>query len=373
MAQRPRAASRTPASCGHGAGCGAGNGAGKKPGRDAGTAMVWDETVVFEHELRAVLNRRRSLGVTAHTGHGVTLNDIRELPDTVGIAFSGGGIRAAAYASGALTALSARGVLPRVDCVSCVSGGGYAATAFATHVQALVHTAGAGAGTHGVDSGRQLEWASQNVREEYESASTSLMARMTANSSYLVHRSCARRGGGRASAAAQPKCGTTCADMLSLALAMLGMLAGVPLLVGAAAVLVAEAANQLLGHKLRPLLSTPTFAGVMEWFSTEVWVSVVLAMVAGCVCIATRRWAVHGRLSTQVRPRSPAKPHTHSLLCWRVRVCGRGQLCGSACDLEPIHPHQARLRNVTGVPPRVDADSDGTYVAMGFPWLHAAR
>src|SRR5262245_14232271 len=43
----------------------------------------------------------------------------------VGLAFSGGGIRSATFGLGVLQALHALGVLPQIDYISTVSGGGY--------------------------------------------------------------------------------------------------------------------------------------------------------------------------------------------------------------------------------------------------------
>jgi len=43
----------------------------------------------------------------------------------VGLALSGGGIRSAAFNLGVLQALSRSGLLPRIDYLSTVSGGGY--------------------------------------------------------------------------------------------------------------------------------------------------------------------------------------------------------------------------------------------------------
>lgn len=53
-----------------------------------------------------------------------------DLPDSFGVALSGGGVRAASFAFGALQALAATGLLRRVDIISSVSGGGYAAMAW---------------------------------------------------------------------------------------------------------------------------------------------------------------------------------------------------------------------------------------------------
>ena len=50
--------------------------------------------------------------------------------DLVGLAFSGGGIRSAVFNLGGLQALQAGGLMPRVDYLSSVSGGGYIASAY---------------------------------------------------------------------------------------------------------------------------------------------------------------------------------------------------------------------------------------------------
>jgi hypothetical protein len=52
--------------------------------------------------------------------------DVRQnAPDAVGLALSGGGIRSATFSLGVLVALAQRGLLPVVDYLSTVSGGGY--------------------------------------------------------------------------------------------------------------------------------------------------------------------------------------------------------------------------------------------------------
>lgn len=50
--------------------------------------------------------------------------------DAVGLAFSGGGIRSATFNLGVLQALEAGGILPKVDYLSSVSGGGYVASCY---------------------------------------------------------------------------------------------------------------------------------------------------------------------------------------------------------------------------------------------------
>lgn len=66
------------------------------------------------------LARRRGLAglATDVRGHGV----LRERP--IGLALSGGGVRSATFNAGVLQALSAYAILPNIDYLSTVSGGG---------------------------------------------------------------------------------------------------------------------------------------------------------------------------------------------------------------------------------------------------------
>lgn len=62
------------------------------------------------------------------------------IPDTdlkTGLAFSGGGVRSAAFAIGALRAFQQRRVLHTIDYLSSVSGGGYTASAFMSEMHHL--------------------------------------------------------------------------------------------------------------------------------------------------------------------------------------------------------------------------------------------
>ena len=68
-------------------------------------------------EQAALLRRRRRAGL----GPG---RRVAELP-TVGLALSGGGVRSATYGLGLIRGLAQRGLLPRIDYLSTVSGGGY--------------------------------------------------------------------------------------------------------------------------------------------------------------------------------------------------------------------------------------------------------
>src|SRR5580693_4684787 len=62
---------------------------------------------------------------TEATSPGVDLD--RLPPHTVGLALSGGGIRAATFSLGILQALAKKGRLRDIDFLSSVSGGGYTA------------------------------------------------------------------------------------------------------------------------------------------------------------------------------------------------------------------------------------------------------
>ena len=68
---------------------------------------------------------------------------LAESSGLMGLALSGGGIRSATFALGAVQALAQRGWLPRLDYLSTVSGGGYLGSWLAVLIQRLgsVHTA----------------------------------------------------------------------------------------------------------------------------------------------------------------------------------------------------------------------------------------
>ena len=83
-------------------------------------------------ELEWIAERRRALG-----------GEVREDAPLAGLAFSGGGIRSAAFNLGVLQALAHSGLLKRFDYLSSVSGGGYTAsclTWLAAHLPAQALT-----------------------------------------------------------------------------------------------------------------------------------------------------------------------------------------------------------------------------------------
>ncbi len=79
---------------------------------------------VFAAELEEIGRRRREADSGQPADFEPGPPDVRR--DLVGLALSGGGIRSATFALGALQALANRGLLKRVDYLSTVSGGGFA-------------------------------------------------------------------------------------------------------------------------------------------------------------------------------------------------------------------------------------------------------
>lgn len=88
-------------------------------------------------ERAAVLRRRRRAGLKEEAGDSTPPNArLRDLP-TVGLALSGGGVRSATYGLGLIRGLAQRGLLPRLDYLSTVSGGGYVGAMLGRLVLAL--------------------------------------------------------------------------------------------------------------------------------------------------------------------------------------------------------------------------------------------
>ncbi|UHQ22362.1 hypothetical protein LVB77_17075 [Lysobacter sp. 5GHs7-4] len=71
-------------------------------------------------ERAAIDARREAAGVTGRDGAP---------PSTIGLALSGGGVRSATFCLGLIRGLAQNGLLPRLDYLSTVSGGGYAGAA----------------------------------------------------------------------------------------------------------------------------------------------------------------------------------------------------------------------------------------------------
>ncbi len=87
--------------------------------------------------------------------------------DTVGLSLSGGGIRSAAFCTGALQGMAALGVLDKVDYLSTVSGGGYA---------------GAALSVARARNGKAFPFLSTNKDEKVD---TPAMRELRANANYL--------------------------------------------------------------------------------------------------------------------------------------------------------------------------------------------
>ena len=96
---------------------------------------LYDFNDVFRAEVDSI-NKRRAAGKPSRPlialeeepeskGDGKPALRPTSDSDVVGLAFSGGGIRSAAVCLGAVQALDGAGVLPKVDYLSTVSGGGY--------------------------------------------------------------------------------------------------------------------------------------------------------------------------------------------------------------------------------------------------------
>ncbi len=76
---------------------------------------------IFDEELKSVAQSRPARGIPVPDGEGQGLRD-----ELVGLALSGGGIRAAVFSIGVMQALAKKNVLRYADYLSTVSGGGYA-------------------------------------------------------------------------------------------------------------------------------------------------------------------------------------------------------------------------------------------------------
>lgn len=119
------------------------------------------ERELLDEEARAMARRRSGMGLKQAATHGV------------GVCFSGGGLRAASFDCGVLWKLGELGLLKDVDHLSAVSGGGYTASAWASHIAAADGPPTAADGPEKIDS-----W--------YSLALAKLIIRMQDNIGYLV-------------------------------------------------------------------------------------------------------------------------------------------------------------------------------------------
>ncbi|ATU90817.1 patatin-like phospholipase family protein [Phyllobacterium zundukense] len=87
---------------------------------------VSDKGIAFDQvlgdELKAIATRRDELGISVVSPAGSSQSGPQEI---FGLALSGGGVRSACFCLGALQALDRYKLIPRIDYLSTVSGGGY--------------------------------------------------------------------------------------------------------------------------------------------------------------------------------------------------------------------------------------------------------
>ena len=92
-------------------------------------SVSWETVLKGEHEAINQRRKNQKRKPVAPSGDlaGKSYGSAGEF-DTAGLALSGGGIRSAAFCLGALQALSEHKVMPKIDYLSTVSGGGYIGT-----------------------------------------------------------------------------------------------------------------------------------------------------------------------------------------------------------------------------------------------------
>ncbi|TPM30927.1 patatin-like phospholipase family protein [Mesorhizobium sp. B2-3-4] len=94
--------------------------------------MATDFKTVLRSEYRSIIHRRKRLGVKVSNDASGGKPDSVPRHDPAwlfGVALSGGGIRSASFCLGALQALDQYKLIPRIDYLSTVSGGGYIGSA----------------------------------------------------------------------------------------------------------------------------------------------------------------------------------------------------------------------------------------------------
>ncbi len=80
---------------------------------------------VLAIERATILEIRGEMGKTTMLPVNADKTVLGDCHDMIGLSFSGGGIRSAAFCTGVLQGLASNGVLPKIDYLSTVSGGGY--------------------------------------------------------------------------------------------------------------------------------------------------------------------------------------------------------------------------------------------------------
>jgi len=95
-----------------------------------GNVDYLSESEVFDNELELLKERRQNVGLH-HAASDKKSEDLRD--SLVGLSLSGGGLRSGAYSLGILQGLWKKGLLPAIDYLSTVSGGGYAGAFLSSH------------------------------------------------------------------------------------------------------------------------------------------------------------------------------------------------------------------------------------------------
>ena len=201
--------------------------------------LLLEEDLLVE-EAQAASRRRAALGLEPAASHGI------------GVCFSGGGVRAASFDCGVLWKLGELGLLKEVDHLSAVSGGGYAASAWASHV------AGGGDPPQAADGAGAIDaW--------YAVALAHCISRMQDNIGYLVttshslFRSAGKKRGGTAYGRVF--------DVPAFGAILVGMpVANVLTFIIFWAMLLTSLVNLNHGHSMRAYFCSRTRDGSYNWF-----------------------------------------------------------------------------------------------------------
>ena len=220
-----------------------------------------------------------------------------ELP-TVGLALSGGGIRSATFSLGLLRALARNGVLPRIDMISSVSGGGYIAA-----------TLGRLFARPGVDaSGRAARAAPPPVDEgatvaqdggSSETMPFGHLARALSGRSVLMH--WLRRNGRYLAPAGAADVGLSMVTYLRAAVAIQVEMAALAMLVGVMVVLPHLLHHADVLHHLPPELIDPWVAEALALQPEDrIWQSLWFPIAVGWLLLAApfsvvRYWSIRDR------------------------------------------------------------------------------
>jgi hypothetical protein len=215
--------------------------------------------------------------VKAPNNYAGDKGDVRQLPDTVGLCLSGGGLPAVAFASGALHALAKGGYLQLVDYISCAEEGTLTAACLLSHLFST-----------------QSDSSSMgNVTQDVEGAvdDTVKFAIAAERAMHQLRNYCTQR------------CRISGPCALEAFVLLLSTAVIPPLLVLSAAAALSIPIDSLLGQTLRQLLTTGLSS--FRWYHTGSLV-IFAPLLCSCACFAAARiLAVDQRLSHDVRRLTP--------------------------------------------------------------------